>query len=242
MAARRLISLLAIALLSFATRTRAGETVFESGQAKVHLLELFTSEGCSSCPPAEAWLSRLKQSDRLWRDFVPLAFHVDYWDRLGWRDRFASKDWTQRQQVYAARWKGESVYTPGFVLDGVEASAQVPRSSSENIGTLRLKIDGDEASVSFKPAKADPPSYEICVATLGFGLASNVAAGENSGRKLSHDFVVLSLQKAQIPADLSEVKFKIDKLHPEKTGAVVAWIVREGDPTPLQATGGWLSN
>src|SRR6266480_7047743 len=109
---------------------RAGEQRFESGAQKTHLLELFTSEGCSSCPPAEAWLSKLKAQPRLWKDFVPLAFHVDYWDHLGWRDPFAAKEWTARQHQYSASWKSESVYTPGFVLDGREwQDRTVPVSS-----------------------------------------------------------------------------------------------------------------
>jgi hypothetical protein len=95
----------------------AADAAFESGPRKTRLLELFTSEGCSSCPPAETWLSTLKDERGLWRDFVPLAFHVDYWDRLGWRDPFAAKAWTQRQYAHSTRWKSGSVYTPGFVLD-----------------------------------------------------------------------------------------------------------------------------
>src|SRR5437867_7110380 len=107
-------------VLSCALTCRAGERVFESGPQKVRLLELFTSQGCSSCPPAEAWLSQLKSNPRLWKNFVPLAFHVDYWDRLGWRDPFAAKEWTARQYQYSANWKSESVYTPGFVLRSEE--------------------------------------------------------------------------------------------------------------------------
>lgn len=216
----------------------ADEVVFASGPTKTHLLELYTSEGCSSCPPAETWLSKLKESKQLWRDFIPVAFHVDYWDHLGWRDRFASKEWTMRQQVFAARWKEGSVYTPGFVLDGKESNAAIPSNSQENVGALRLKSDGDEARVNFEPAKPDSGSYEVYLATLGFGLASNVKAGENSGRRLAHDFVVLSLQKA--PA-LSEVKFKIDKSKPDKIGAIAAWITYANDPTSIQATGGWVN-
>jgi hypothetical protein len=113
MRARYSIGLIASAAFCFAVAARADEAVFESGANKVHLLELFTSEGCSSCPPAEEWLTKLKQNPGLWRDFVPVAFHVDYWDHLGWRDRFAAKEWTARQQMYATRWKAESVYTPG---------------------------------------------------------------------------------------------------------------------------------
>jgi hypothetical protein len=69
----------------------------ESGTTQTALLELYSSEGCSSCPPAEAWMASLRDAPGLWRDFVPVVFHVAYWDRLGWRDRFASEQFTQRQ-------------------------------------------------------------------------------------------------------------------------------------------------
>src|SRR5690349_5159728 len=106
----------AIACLFWATQLGATTLSLESGPRKTHLLELFTSEGCSSCPPAEAWISGLKNDARLWRDFVPVTFHVDYWDRLGWRDPLASKEWTARQYEYSERWRRSGVYTPGFVL------------------------------------------------------------------------------------------------------------------------------
>src|SRR3954470_548589 len=115
----RRLTLVMLALAA-AISASAAENTFESGTQRTHLLELFTSEGCSSCPPAEAWLSKLKTEPQLWRDFVPVAFHVDYWDHLGWRDPFAAKRWTARQSEYSARWKNNSVYTPGFVLDGRE--------------------------------------------------------------------------------------------------------------------------
>src|SRR5438270_11785595 len=115
-----------------AASARADEIVFESNPMRTHLLELYTSEGCSSCLPAEAWLSNLKNEPRLWQDFVPIALHVDYWDHLGWRDPFASKTWTERQADYSARWKSESVYTPAFVLDGVAwHNVAVPPAASE---------------------------------------------------------------------------------------------------------------
>src|SRR5881409_4325855 len=87
---------------------------FESGDTQSSLIELFTSEGCSSCPPAEKWLSALKSSSDLWKKAVPVAFHIDYWDHPGWRDRFAKPEFTSRQRRYAAAWGGDSVYTPGF--------------------------------------------------------------------------------------------------------------------------------
>src|SRR5271155_1572909 len=107
-----------ILLLTLAGRCLADDLVFDSTTRRVSLLELYTSEGCSSCPPAEEWLSKLKENPRLWKDYVPVAFHVDYWDGLGWPDRFASPAYTQRQRSYAQVWGGDTVYTPELVVDG----------------------------------------------------------------------------------------------------------------------------
>src|SRR5213595_2381873 len=139
-------------LCAAALTSQAADRVFESGPQKVHLLEPFTSEGCSSCPPAEAWLSKLKDEPRLWKDFVPLAFHVDYWDHLGWRDPFASKEWTARQYQYSTNWKSESVYTPGFVLDGREwMERTVPTLSGDKPGALKLSIINGKVLAEFVP-------------------------------------------------------------------------------------------
>src|SRR5579862_6783150 len=83
---------------------------FQSSERQVALVELYTSEGCSSCPPAEAWLSRLKDKPGLWSEFVPVAFHVEYWDALGWRDKWSSKDYSERQRDYAASWGSDNIY------------------------------------------------------------------------------------------------------------------------------------
>src|SRR3977135_745950 len=114
MATPRLLVLVTIASLCFSGRVRGGETILESGPGKVQLLELFTSEGCSSCPPAEAWFTQLKSDNGLWREFVPVAFHVDYWDHLGWRDRFATKEWTSRKKTNAARGRAGRGYNSVF--------------------------------------------------------------------------------------------------------------------------------
>src|SRR4051794_24892196 len=188
---------LLIAIMSVvpALATRAADLTLESGRTRTHLLELFTSEGCSSCPPAEAWLSQLKDEPRLWRDFVPLAFHVDYWDRLGWRDPFASKQWTARQYDYSARWQSSSVYTPGFVLDGREwRERRIPAAANEEAGVLKIvSRDGDLISAKFTPSGRAAAAYDVHVARLVFNQNTNVKAGKNSGRKFPHDFVPLSL-------------------------------------------------
>jgi len=226
---------LGLILLFVATLTaRAGERIFESGPQKTHLLELFTSQGCSSCPPAEAWLSKLKGEPGLWKDFVPLAFHVDYWDRLGWRDPFAAKDWTARQYQYSEAWKSESVYTPGFVLDGREwMERRTPTASNDKTGALKLSIANGKAVVEFNGANKD---VDLHLAALGFDLTTKVGAGENSGRNLRQDFVVLSLTSQKISGGKTEFAFSPDP----RAGAIAAWITSANRLEPIQAVGGWL--
>lgn len=204
------------------------------------MLELYTSEGCSSCPPADTWLGTLQQDSRLWREFVPVAFHVDYWDSLGWPDPFASPKWTARQRTYAARWRSRRIYTPGFVLNGNEwRSKTIPRSSRTPVGNLRLEVKGAQVLVTFRPLAGRQRSYDVHVAQLGSGLASEVTAGENRGRTLNHDFVVLSLQKTSLPS--GETQVNLPSLTPvsRPVGALAAWVTHAGSPVPIQAVGGW---
>ncbi len=215
----------------------------ESKPTKTHLIELYTSEGCSSCPPAEAWLSKLKDSPRLWQDFVPIAFHVDYWDRLGWRDPFASKQWTARQYEYSARWKNSSVYTPAFVLDGREwRNSGAPTASTESSGVLKISVaDGHSASATFKTTNGGDRPLDLHVARLGFDLSINVKAGENSGRKLLHDFVVLSLETTKMNGGKAELRVPVaaGKAEGSARTAIVAWVTEPGQLEPIQAVGGW---
>jgi hypothetical protein len=223
--------------------SQAGEIAFESKQARTHLLELFTSEGCSSCPPAEAWLSNLKNEPRLWQDLVPVAFHVDYWDHLGWRDPFASKVWTERQADYSARWKSESVYTPAFVLDGKEWHyGALPAASAETPGVLKIAINGDRLTATFKPSSGAGGRYEIHVARLGFALGTDVTAGENNGRKLMHDFVVLGLTNEGMKAGAKELRLPAASPKPASgsRNAIAAWVTQGNQIEAIQAVGGWL--
>src|SRR5450432_272324 len=108
---------------------RAGERKFQSDGAQATLVELFTSEGCSSCPPAEASLSRLKDDPSLWKSIVPVAWHVDYWNSLSWRDRFSSARYTERQRGYATKRGSNSIYTPAFAVNGREWHLGANRSA-----------------------------------------------------------------------------------------------------------------
>ena len=231
-------------ILTFSTQLAAGDLAFESRPIKTHLLELFTSEGCSSCPPAEAWFSRLRKEPGLWRDFVPVAFHVDYWDHLGWRDPFASKAWTARQYQYSAVWNNGNVYTPGFVLDGREwHNTRPPPAAEDKAGVLKISISNEETvTASFHPDKGDAALFDLHVARLGFGLSTDVKAGENSGRKLLHDFVVLSLATKKLTTVATEVHLLTPSiLRPANSReAMVAWVTPAGQVQSTQAVGGWI--
>ncbi len=219
---------------------------FESGETQSSLIELFTSEGCSSCPPAERWLTALKSDPDLWKKTVPVAFHVDYWDHLGWRDRFAKPEFTSRQQRYAAAWGGDSVYTPGFVVNGKEwrswFGGNAMPTTSAKVGVLRVSLsDGGKFSATFVPETTRPRALTLNVALLGNDLESDVKRGENSGRRLRHDFVVLNFINIEMAkaADQWTGSAEFSKSSgTDKPSALAAWITENG--IPIQATGGWL--
>ncbi|MFI5346506.1 MAG: DUF1223 domain-containing protein [Elusimicrobiota bacterium] len=222
----------------------AGGVAFRSGPARVHLIELYSSEGCSSCPPADAWVGPLKADARVWKDFVPVVFHVDYWDYLGWKDRMASPEFTARQREYAAAWGSRSTYTPGFVLDGKEWrdwGGAAPKAG-ENAGLLTASFTAGKWKVTFAPVE-DAGKYDVFVARLGFGIVTPVTSGENAGRTLHHEFIAREL----IHARMKKIKgawtaelpgFSNGADGDASTGAAI-WVAGPGG-RPEQATGGYL--
>jgi hypothetical protein len=232
------------------TTQQSMPVTFRSSERRTALLELFTSEGCSSCPPAEAWLSRLKDSSGLWKDFVPIAFHVDYWDHLGWRDEWGSKTFSERQQTYAQSWHSDSVYTPGFVLNGREwrawpGSKNVPSATSLQVGVLAVtSTDRSQWHIEFFPLRAKPSTSEFHAALLVSDLNSEVKAGENRGRRLVHDFVALELAEGVLSASgkaaRGDFTFHGTRKGAEGGLAVAVWLSSPGSLEPVQATGGWL--
>ena len=231
--------------------TSAEPIRLQSGPAATQLLELYSSEGCSSCPPAETWLSRLKTDPKLWKDFVPVAFHVDYWDYLGWKDPFASKEHSDRQRDYAAQWRSDSVYTPGFVLNGKEWRGWSHRDApaggaTKVIGVLTaVSKDGRQWKIEFQPvAENTVAKYEFHAALLGFDLITDVKAGENRGRKVQHDFVVLANTKVEATKDGRSFQGTLSldgktAFSPKRLG-LAAWVTSAGSLPPVQATGGWV--
>ncbi len=225
----------------------AASLTLQSRTTQVTLLELYTSEGCSSCPPADRWLSSLADDPRLWRDVVPVAFHVDYWDALGWPDRFASPIYSQRQRRYAQTQLIRTAYTPGFILNGEEwrswfSHPYLDVKPGISVGSLRLIVSDKQATVIFTPAAGQPANLELHLATLGFGLSSSVNAGENQGRRLVHDFVVLGYEQFPLTQHGAAYEATSELPHPRLAGsrsALAAWVSRTDSLRPLQAVGGW---
>ena len=193
-------------LLLFSAALHAGSPplTLNSGEPKVSLVELFTSEGCSSCPPADRFLSSLGQQETLFTTFIPLAFHVDYWDYIGWADPYASPDYSNRQRRYAQLHEAGRVYTPGFFINGKEwrgffhhRSQWQQALSHSDVGNLSVTYDNNSLRATFDGAL--PDNANLNVAWIGTGLASSVRRGENKGKTLKHDFVVLHWQSQPMP-------------------------------------------
>lgn len=193
---------LALMLPSLAS---AAECTARSGHQTNAVIELYTSEGCSSCPPADRWLSSFTAVTGTGR-VVPLAFHVDYWDYIGWKDPFASARGTERQRQIQRSAGARYVYTPQVVLGGrdfpgwrshaawssaLEAIQRKPAAASIE---LALKVDPvrgiEVASTVELAAGTRADDLVVVVAATQNGLASRVTAGENRGERLGHDFVV----------------------------------------------------
>jgi hypothetical protein len=167
------------------------------------LVELFTSEGCSSCPPADRNLAFLeKQQPVAKADIVTLAFHVDYWDRLGWKDRFSSPLFSRRQEIYSQAFKLGSNYTPQMVVDGREefvgsdsgrASKEILNAAETAKASVEVVVEAGRLKVKIAGARehADATVY---AAIAEDGISTRVERGENSGKTLEHVSVVRELK------------------------------------------------
>ena len=167
------------------------------------LVELFTSEGCSSCPPADRLLIDIAGKQPYKDvDVIALGFHVDYWDHIGWRDRFSSRDFTNRQDEYSRQFRLDSIYTPQIVIDGETQVVGNDRKSVDEAvskahvakADVKIEVRGDKLAITVEKL-ADQKGSTVFIAVAEDGLRSAVRAGENSGRTLEHAAVVRELRK-----------------------------------------------
>ena len=195
------------------------------------IVELYTSEGCSSCPPAEALIERLAKQPGV----LPLAFHVDYWDQLGWRDRFSMKEATQRQQDLARALGLSTIGTPQLVVDGRHAVWGV---DEDNLARV-LKTPRNDVPFSLErngrdliirtPAREGREAYDVYVVGYLPQAVTRIGKGENAGRTLTEVNVVRYIRKiGQSSSAAGEWKFSLGSL-PSDASHVVVFLQKPGN-------------
>ena len=239
--------LLSAALFPF--KVQASEKLWQSPQFKTTLVELYTSEGCSSCPPADRWVSGLKKNKGLWESLIPVTFHVDYWNYLGWRDRYAQALFSHRQRTHQADGNSRAVYTPGFIVDGKEWRGFFIRRSlseptGENVGILsgHLDLSRNYFEVSFVPISSFSKLLTLHIAWLGMDVSSSVISGENAGKQLRHDFVVLNYKMLDGQLESSRYGWQLkvgshDLTHQEtgeQADAIAFWVTEKNSLFPYR--------
>lgn len=181
--------LLALALPAVGLAQTCPSTTVQSGAAVPRVVELYTSEGCSSCPPADRWLSTLKGHPGV----IAAAFHVDYWNGLGWPDRFSSPAYTERQKQGVGVNGSRYAYTPQIVINGRDwRSGSLPTVSAEpaHVRLAWTRMANGELRLSAEALAGAPSGIQLWWARLEDGHQSRVRAGENRGETLNHDHVV----------------------------------------------------
>lgn len=220
--------------------------VVSSADNQTAVVELYTSEGCSSCPSADRWLSRLIEAPEDELNVLALAFHVDYWDYLGWKDRFSSAAYTSRQRQLGANNLQRTIYTPEFFVNGMEARGSnniLQKIQQANLQPssldLKLTVSRDQGNllVELEHPGAGDTSGQIHHRYLVYEnkLSTDVKRGENSGKVLTHEQVVRYMSKATSLHGKNHHRIALDPdWQPENIGVAVL-VTSPGDRRYLQA-------
>jgi hypothetical protein len=211
-----------------------GKCSARSSAAMTRVVELYTSEGCSSCPQADRWLSRMAPEVAARADTVALAFHVDYWDRLGWKDRFASAAYTARQAQQQTSNGARFSYTPQVVMDGLDnkdwINTRMPlKAGPTALAQINLTREGNQFNATVGSVPGGPARLAAYWAVTELNHITTVKAGENEGVTLKHDFVVREYKpvaawsaKQDVPTALSYVpSTPADPQHARQVNLVV---------------------
>jgi len=224
----------------------AEKIVVNSGATQTAVVELYTSEGCSSCPRADRWLSSLIEVPKDELDVLALSFHVDYWDYLGWKDRFSSPAYTSRQRKLGANNLQRTIYTPEFFVNGKEARGtnrilQQIQQSNQQKAPLVLELSVSKVDNSLIIDLRSPGQRD----TIGQvhhryivyenNLSTDVKRGENSGEILRHEQVVRYMSSAQNLQTSNQHHIDIDPEWQSKNIGVAVLVTSPGDIRYLQA-------
>ena len=220
--------------------------VVNSGDQQTAVVELYTSEGCSSCPRADRWLEKLVTTPQQDLDLLALAFHVDYWDYLGWKDRFSNADYTKRQRVLGANNRQRTIYTPEFFVNGKEARGsgnilkKIQQTNQQPAPlTLQLTVSRDQSELVVAvqtPSEFDngePIHHRYLV--YENNLSTDVKRGENSGKVLHHEQVVRYMSPAQSLQSENQHRIAIDPAWQAENVGVAVLVTSVGANRYLQA-------
>jgi hypothetical protein len=212
-------------ILALAIASSVGPLQADNKNAQPVVVELFTSEGCSSCPPADALLLKLETAQSVHgANVIAIEEHVDYWNHDGWTDPYSSADWTQRQVDYVTHFKGQEPYTPQQIVDGqfemsggqeqkteqaIQQSAAQPKTEI-TLTAANSSPDGTQLNVRVGKltGNSDRDAAEVWMAITESGLASSVDAGENAGKNLRHASVLRSLHKIGVANPKNDSAFE----------------------------------
>lgn len=210
-----IVAIVAISCFGFAAKKMAGKK--NSSESKgFAVVELFTSEGCSSCPPADELVSKLLSENK--QDVYILSFHVDYWDRLGWKDNFSQAAFSERQKKYAHYLSLDGVYTPQIVVNGTDQfvgsnerhlrqSLADDMKQSSQLSIEAAEIHSSNLHLTYKIADNNPILLNI--ALIQPEATSQVKRGENVGRKLHHVNIVRTLKTIEVSANTGSLDVEI---------------------------------
>ncbi len=199
------------------------------------VVELFTSEGCSSCPPADAVIAKIEKESTDKPVYI-LAFHVDYWNRLGWKDVFSSADYSHRQNQYANWLHLQSVYTPQVVVNGHTEfvgseegtlrntiKTNLEKTPAANLMLSDIKTDGGKVSVQYH-TQGNTSNDVLLLAVIEKHAQSNVQRGENSGRTLSHVQIVRAFTSTPVKSDNGDASITLPKGFDAKGFELIAFL------------------
>jgi hypothetical protein len=241
-----MIRILILASLLSLSAYASDPIVVSSGDKQIAVVELYTSEGCSSCPSADKWLSRLVKAPKDEVEVLALAFHVDYWNYLGWKDRFSSADYTSRQRQLGANNRQNTIYTPEFFVNGMEARGtgkildKIKQANQQQAPlVLKLRVSRDKTGLLLK---LDSPADRDTIGQVHHrylvyenNLSTDVERGENSGEVLKHEQVVRYMSEAKSLQTENHHRIAIDPdWQPQNIGVAVL-VTSPGNQHYLQA-------
>ena len=227
-----LFTIAILGCLSFSSNQSTSKTIENKGFAVV---ELYTSEGCSSCPSADKLLKQIREEYKNQEVYV-LAYHVDYWNRLGWKDAFSDHQFSERQSAYANNFRSSSVYTPQAIVNGKDemigsatgelknSISKFLKSSNEIQFSSKIEeVNSQSLKLSFD-LPADSQNKDLVVNLIEKDISTNVKAGENGGRVLVHANVVRSFQRVIIERTKKEIKINIPDDFKKENFEIISFI------------------